>query len=149
MRRLFHLLCLILIFALSGPIRAQTPVVHEHGAISSREGVSLTPRGIKAPEAPRIEIIAPELNATVISPAIVRLKFRPSSPAVVKLDTFKAFYGTFKIDITSRLLKVAQITSEGLTLEGAQLPSGNHKILLEIEDSEGRIGTQILSLNVQ
>jgi hypothetical protein len=34
-------------------------------------------------------------------------------------------------------------------VEGAQLPSGSHRIALEIEDSAGRVGTQLLSVTVQ
>ena len=71
------------------------------------------------------------------------------SPSAAKPESFRALYGAFRVDITSRLLQVAKLSAEGLTVEAASLPVGSHRIFLEIEDSVGRTGTQLLSVTVQ
>lgn len=124
-------------------------LVSEQEAAQSRAAPQLSARTVRVPDAPQIDIIAPDIKGSITSPTVVQLRFKPVSPAVIKPESFKALYGAFRIDITSRLLKVARLDGEGLTVEGAQLPSGSHRIALEIEDSAGRVGTQLLSVTVQ
>jgi hypothetical protein len=133
---------------------AQSPaapglLVSEQEASASRAAPQLNARTARVPDAPQIDIIAPDIKGSITSPTVVQLRFKPVSPAVIKPGSFKALYGAFRIDITSRLLKVARLDGEGLTVEGAQLPSGSHRIALEIEDSAGRVGSQLLSVTVQ
>ena len=124
-------------------------LVSEQEAAQSRAAPQLSARTVRVPDAPQIDIIAPDIKGSITSPTVVQLRFKPVSPAVIKPESFKALYGAFRIDITSRLLKVARLDGEGLTVEGAQLPSGSHRIALEIEDCAGRVGTQLLSVTVQ
>ena len=124
-------------------------LVSEQEASQSRAAPQLSARAARVPDAPQIDIIAPDIKGSITSPTVVQLRFKPVSPAVIKPESFKALYGEFRIDITSRLLKVARLDGEGLTVDGAQLPSGSHRIALEIEDSAGRVGTQLLSVTVQ
>jgi hypothetical protein len=133
---------------------AQSPaapglLVSEQEASASRAAPQLNARTARVPDAPQIDIVAPDIKGSITSPTVVQLRFKPVSPAVIKPESFKALYGAFRIDITSRLLKVARLDGDGLTVEGAQLPSGSHRIALEIEDSAGRVGTQLLSVTVQ
>ena len=133
---------------------AQSPaapglLVSEQESSASRAAPQLNARTARVPDAPQIDIIAPDIKGSITSPTVVQLRFKPVSPAVIKPGSFKALYGAFRIDITSRLLKVARLDGEGLTVEGAQLPSGSHRIALEIEDSAGRVGSQLLSVTVQ
>jgi hypothetical protein len=41
------------------------------------------------------------------------------------------------------------VTPAGLQASGAQLPSGSHKLLIEVADNLGRIGRQPLEFVVQ
>ena len=108
----------------------------------------LTPKS--APRgAPVIEVLSPNLNDIIKSPTKIHLKFNAEPESSVIASTFKATYGSLNFDITSRLLRFAQPTSEGLIVEQATLPPGNHKILLEIQDAKGRVGSQLLSFKVQ
>jgi hypothetical protein len=67
----------------------------------------------------------------------------------VNADSFKVFYGTFQIDITNRILKAAQITSSGLDVKEASLPRGNHKLTLNIQDSEGRLALRTIEFEIK
>lgn len=100
-------------------------------------------------DAPIIDIIAPKLDAPIGSPTPILLKFVPKAPANVKPDSFKAYYGTFQIDITNRLLGVAQVTAQGINLKEAALPKGNHKLTLNVQDSEGRVGMRTIEFEIK
>jgi hypothetical protein len=96
-----------------------------------------------------LDLLAPQLGSTVNSPTQIDLKFLPKNPATVKPETFKAYYGTFQVDITSRLLKVAKVTTQGVNVPEASLPKGSHKITLNIEDTEGRIGSRTIEFDMK
>ena len=110
--------------------------------------IQITPRLSPVKDAPRIELISPKLPGTVGSPTVIDLRFQAASPSSIKPDSFKALYGTFQIDITKRLLNVANVTGDGVRVDEANLPKGRHKILLTVEDSLGRIGNQAVEFEV-
>ena len=72
----------------------------------------------------------------------------PSTPSAVRPETFKALYGRLRIDITQRLLSATTITTQGITVKEASLPKGSHRLLLSIEDTEGRQGQKVLEFEV-
>jgi hypothetical protein len=98
--------------------------------------------------APNILIISPTLPGAVKSPATIELQFEAVAPSAVKPKTFKAFYGTFGIDITERLLAVANVSASGIKVQEAALPKGDHKILLTVEDTDGRRGSRTIEFEV-
>lgn len=109
------------------------------------------PLGVKAgvlPGAPRIHVIAPELNGPIASPSTIELQFQAAAPSTVRPETFQALYGRLRIDITQRLLNATAVTAQGITVKQARLPKGSHRLLLSIEDSEGRLGQKTLDFEV-
>ena len=58
-------------------------------------------------------------------------------------------FSTFKNDITDRLLKEATKTLAGLKLANVEVPAGRHKILLHINDSQGRTAEKELAFRVE
>jgi len=154
MRQIFFAAALCLPFSVYAQVQLVTAdemrlSAAQAGGIVGGDDAPLIPRAAPDIGAPLIEILSPDIKGVVTSPAKVQLRFRPESPAVVRPESFKASYGAFRLDITSRLLQFAKPTQEGLVVEQANLPSGSHKILLEIQDSAGRTGTQLLSFTVQ
>jgi len=109
----------------------------------------LYPKVVPPLDAPVIDVITPKLDSFIASPTPILLKFVPKAPANVKPDSFKAYYGTFQIDITNRLLGVAQVTAQGINLKEAALPKGSHKITLNVQDSEGRVGSKIIEFEIK
>ncbi|MBU3603265.1 hypothetical protein [Polynucleobacter sp. AP-Kaivos-20-H2] len=107
------------------------------------------PRVVPPLDAPVIDVITPKLDGSITSPTPILLKFVPKAPANVKPESFKAYYGTFQIDITNRLLGVAQVTAQGINLKEAALPKGSHKITLNVQDSEGRVGSKIIEFEIK
>ena len=108
-----------------------------------------TPRRVLQPGAPRIELLSPDINKPVAAPTNIELRFVGSSPAEPRPESFKAMYGAFRIDITQRLLKVAKVTKDGISVSGADLPAGKHQLTLTLTDTMGRQTQQVLSFVVQ
>ncbi len=111
--------------------------------------IQLIPKTVSSPDAPKIELLAPKLDASISSPTPIQLKFSPKSPATVNTDSFKVLYGTFQIDITNRILKVAQVSPSGIDVKEASLPRGNHRLILNIQDSEGRLASRVIEFEIK
>jgi hypothetical protein len=116
---------------------------------SSKNPIAFYPKYIPPKDAPVIELLVPNLQSPIYSPTAIEVKFVPKSPASIKPETFKAYYGTFQIDITERLLGVAKVAAQGITVKEAALPKGDHKITLNVEDSEGRVGSKVVTFEVK
>jgi hypothetical protein len=99
-------------------------------------------------DAPVIHLLAPKLPGSVSSPTPIELKFQATPPGKVKPETFKVLYGNLQIDITRRILSVTKVTESGVQVQEASLPKGKHKLMMLIEDSEGRVGNRLVSFEV-
>ena len=107
-----------------------------------------TAKASPLPGAPVIEVISPRLNAPITSPSSIELLFQPAAHSAVRPETFRVLYGRLRLDITQRLLSATPITARGITVKEASLPKGSHRLLLSIEDTEGRQGQKVLELEV-
>jgi len=111
-------------------------------------GVVPASRTSPQPGAPRIELVSPDLNKPVSIPTRIEVRFSGNPPAEPKPETFRALYGAFKIDITQRLLSIAKVTKDGLSVTDAALPSGKHQLILLLTDSLGRETQHQVSFSV-
>jgi hypothetical protein len=109
----------------------------------------LIPKSTPHKDAPVIELSAPKLSTYVTSPTPIELRFQPSPPSTVRLDTLKVLYGALEIDITKRILNVAKVTEAGVSVLNATLPIGKHKMSVVIEDTAGRKGKKIIEFEVK
>ena len=100
------------------------------------------------PGAPVIEVVSPKLSAPISSPSTIELLFQSATNSAVRPETFKAQYGRLRIDITERLLNATKVTAQGIMVKEASLPKGSHRLLLSIEDSEGRQGQKTIEFEV-
>lgn len=89
------------------------------------------------------------LDKPLKNPFSMEIFFKSQAGVGLDLSSFKALYGTFKIDITERLLKEATKTIAGLKVANVEVPSGRHTILLRINDSQGRMAEKELSFKVE
>jgi hypothetical protein len=148
--RKFLLAALVILFlplqALAEPLWLVTP---EEMLKSNSVKRPLYPKVVPPLDAPVIDVITPKLDSFIASPTPILLKFVPKAPANVRPDSFKAYYGTFQVDITNRVLGVAQVTAQGINLKEAALPKGSHKITLNVQDSEGRVGSKTIEFEIK
>jgi hypothetical protein len=106
-------------------------------------------KSVAPKDAPLIELSAPKLSAPVSSPRPIELKFQPTPPSSVKPETFKVLYGSFEIDITKRILNMAKVTKAGVSVQEANLPKGNHKLMMVVKDTAGRRGNRSIDIEVK
>ena len=102
------------------------------------------------PLGPVIQLLDPlSLDLPFKNPFKMEVIFKPQNGSEVDFSTFKAFYGTFKLDITDRLLKEAVKTSSGLRLANVKIPSGRHKLYISIKDNLGHSAAKELAFKVE
>ena len=100
-------------------------------------------------DAPVIQIVAPTIHGPLKTPFPIRVSFQAPAGANINPATFKIFYGLFKLDITERVTKKAKVTAMGIEVEDANIPNGNHKLTLQVADTQGRVGETSLSFVVE
>jgi hypothetical protein len=102
-------------------------------------------------DAPTITVVSPDHSAPIQPPVDIDVHFKAAQGATVNLASLKIMYGFLKLDITRRILDApgVQVSAAGLKASGAQLPSGSHKLVIEIADNIGRTGRQPLEFTVR
>ena len=124
-------------------------LVHEHEAEQSRAApAQIVPRAAPVPGAPGIRLVAPDTASTITSPTRIELRFEPGPQTSIRPETFRVLYGAFKLDITRRITANSQVSARGIEVAEAHLPKGSHRLLLEIQDSAGRVGERVISFVV-
>jgi len=137
--------------ALLSPLAQSAPlqlVSTEEMQASNAAPPPFVARSVPDRNAPQIELLNPKLPSTVSSPTPIEVKFQPAASSQVKPETFKVLYGSFQIDITRRILNVAKVTDSGIQVQEASLPKGKHKLLMQIEDNAGRVGSRQVEFEV-
>lgn len=135
---------------LSVPAAQAIELVSESEAQASRAApVAFAARAVPVPDAPRINLLAPRLDAPVGSPTAIHLKFEAADKASIRPETFKVYYGAFKLDITGRITAAAKVTADGIEVGEARLPKGSHRLTVAVEDSQGRVGERNVSFVVE
>ena len=117
------------------------------GAQAFEEPGALRPRGVS----PFIEVLKPlpAEDFKVKAPFSIAVKFKNLADADIVPSTFKVLYGTFKLDITSRLTSFVKVTKEGFHLDNAQIPTGKHRLILQVQDEKQRVAERELKVEVE
>jgi hypothetical protein len=117
------------------------------GEAGFNEQPALRPRAL----VPLIDILKPEpvSDMRVKAPFAIEVLFKGQADAPIDPTTFKVMYGAFKIDITSRITKFVKVTKEGFALEHAQIPSGKHRLTLQVMDEKQRVAERELRVEVE
>ena len=99
---------------------------------------------------PLIEVISPVIkDGKVASPVSIEVRFKSVTGKSIDSSTFKVFYGAFKLDVTSRLLKTAKVTNAGFAVEKANIPAGSHRLVMRVSDDSGATGLRELKFTVE
>jgi hypothetical protein len=103
-------------------------------------------------DAPTITVVSPDRSGGAIQPPVdIEVHFKPAQGANVNVSSLKITYGFLHLDITQRILSApgVQVTAAGLKASGAKLPSGSHKLVIEVADNVGRTGRQPLEFVIK
>jgi len=110
---------------------------------STAKTIATSTRGIT--RRPSLVLISPV--ASVISPFTLKIGFRTYGGSTIRPRSFKAAYlKNPNVDLTARIMPY--VTATGVKMEGAEAPPGHHQIVFKIEDSDGREGTAVFTLDV-
>ncbi|MDD5248756.1 MAG: hypothetical protein PHY45_07215 [Rhodocyclaceae bacterium] len=103
-----------------------------------------------APGAPDISMVSPaSLAEPLKAPFPIRIVFKAQDGATIKPESFRALYGFLKVDITERLAGRAKVGPEGISVDSANIPAGNHRIVLRVSDDRDRQGETEIRFTVQ
>ena len=102
-----------------------------------------------SPAATSIRVITPSVQgALVAAPLRIELSFAAAPGARIVPTTFRVLYGVLKIDLTERLRKFATVTESGALVERAQVPEGQHRLIMQVADDQGHTAEQELRIRV-
>lgn len=103
-----------------------------------------------APGVPEISVVSPaSVSEPLKAPFPIKVTFKAKEGATIKPDSFRALYGFLKVDITDRLAGRAKVGPEGLTVESADIPAGNHRLMLRVSDDRDRQAETEIRFSVQ
>jgi hypothetical protein len=119
-------------------------------SLRAKPGAAFVPRAADL-NAPAISVVQPDRSAPIQPPVDIDVRFKPAEGASVNVGSLKITYGWLGLDITQRILGApgVQVSSGGLKASGARLPSGSHKLVIEVADNYGRAGRQPLEFTVR
>jgi hypothetical protein len=121
----------------------------EVGRFGSDSDSWLMPLSVSSTRSPAIEVVNPSLLAGPLpSPVSIEVAFRAEG-ASIDVNSFRIFYGGLRLNITSRVLEHVTLTDKGLKIHNAQIPTGKHRLFLEVSDSKGRKAERELRIHVQ
>jgi hypothetical protein len=97
---------------------------------------------------PSIQVVSPPAAAGVMhSPLELKLRFHAFGGAAIDPETVVVTYlKTPAIDVTQRL--APYITADGIAIDHAELPAGDHQFWIELKDKSGRVGTAEFTVQV-
>jgi hypothetical protein len=109
----------------------------------------IVPRVVVPPraDATTIRVVSPSGNG-VAAPVRIEVAFKPAPGARIVPSSFRVLYGLLKIDLTDRLKKHATVSESGVVVEQAQVPDGQHRLILQVADDQGNTAEQELRLRV-
>lgn len=124
-------------------------VTQEEMQESNKAPIRFTAKSAPEKDAPIIEVLTPVIAGAISSPTPIKMVFQANAPSNVKPDTFKVLYGTFEIDITKRITGKTPVTEQGLQVAQAELPKGRHKLLISVQDTNGRVGNKVIEFEIK
>ena len=117
----------------------------------ARAPAAVRSRGAGTPRdaAPAIRVLSPVANgAPVAAPLRIELAFKPAPGTRILPESFRVLYGLLKIDLTQRLRQHATVSESGVVVERAQVPDGQHRLILQVSDDKGNAAEQELRVRV-
>jgi hypothetical protein len=144
------LLSIVFIFGLQTSLAQPLFLVtQEEMQESNKAPIRFTAKSAPEKDAPIIEVLTPVIAGAISSPTPIKMVFQANAPSNVKPDTFKVLYGTFEIDITKRITGKTPVTEQGLQVAQAELPKGRHKLLISVQDTNGRVGNKVIEFEIK
>lgn len=129
---------------LASPAWAVTLIKNDEAKQPPASGVLAT-RGIS--RGPGVKLVSPEPAATITSPFNLKVVFEPRGGAKIDPAATKVTYlRATPVDLLPRVKP--GLSEQGIALDSAEVPPGEHAIQISVQDSEGRVTNTVIQLNV-
>ncbi|MDR3435862.1 hypothetical protein [Telmatospirillum sp.] len=124
---------------------AATTLITDDEAKRPNDTQTSATRGIT--RGPSIRYDAPPAGPAAHAPFDFHVQFEAHGGATIDPSHIKVTYLKVpSVDLTERLRPY--ISADGINMPKAQVPSGEHPLRVEVEDSDGRSSEQMISLKV-
>jgi hypothetical protein len=145
MRNYLIALAYFCLLTLTSPVSAGLLLVTPAEAVLPAGDVPAM-RGIT--RGPSIELASPNPGIkSVKSPFDFKVRFLPHSGSTIDLSSVQVLYvKTPTVNLTQRM--ATYISDKGISVTGAQVPPGEHTVVVSVADSSGRRGTSVMVINV-
>jgi hypothetical protein len=95
-----------------------------------------------------IVVYPPPKTGMIQSPFAFKVKFEPHGGTKIDLDTLTILYKRIPaIDLTARVKPY--VRPEGIDMPGAEVPAGDHRIMIFVKDSAGHEGQADIRFDVE
>ena len=137
---------LLLSFATPQICVAQMLISQAEANLPQSSEVGIATRGLT--RGPAIELVSPAAGTSnVRSPMPLKIKFTGRNNVAIDQASVKLTYlKTPSVDLTERIK--SYLTKDGLEMNAAEVPPGNHVLRLEVKDAEGRSTSQTITLSI-
>jgi hypothetical protein len=138
----------------AGPTEGVWLITPEEAAMAPEAAGQITTRGLlpfdaarEAPDTgPLIEVLKPQDGKVLSPPLEVSVKFAPRN-APVDVSSLKVqVVKLVPIDITDRVRPY--VTAEGIEIPDAKLPSGEHKVRINLSDNAGGVSRKEMTVTI-
>ena len=126
-----------------------TQTEYLESAAQDKVAPSFTARSSPLPSDPMIEIRSPSLTSPIKGPVSIDLRCLSSGAAKINWESLKIMYGAFKLDITERVKKEGKMLSDGIQIASANLPSGSHKLVIQVANTDGKLAEREVRFTVE
>jgi hypothetical protein len=99
-------------------------------------------------DAPNILWVRPNPVEAVQSPLSIQVLIVPGERAHIDWDSLRIFYGALRFDITDRILAKAKREDNQLIISSVSVPTGSHRLLIQVSDNQRRRAQRELTLHV-
>lgn len=132
--------------ALAGPLSVHAFELITRDEIASiRDGSLLGSELEAAPRravanAPVIELLEPNAANKFRAPVNVHVRLSPGVGSAIDMSSLEIRYigSIFSFDITDRILEHAEVKDGEIIADNADLPAGEHEILIRVNDNKNR-----------
>jgi len=126
-----------------------TQTEYLESAAQDKIAPSFTARSSPLSSDPVIEIRSPSLTGPIKAPVSIDLRCLTSGAARINWDSLRIMYGAFKLDITERVRKEGKILSDGIQIASANLPSGSHRLVIQVANTDGKLAEREVRFTVE
>lgn len=125
--------------------KAEMLISTQEAALPSASAAGITFRSVT--RGPKVQLVSPAGAGVVHSPVALHLKFESYGGATIDPGSVKVTYMKKPaVDLTARVK--TYIRPDGVDMETAEIPPGEHVIKVDVTDSQGRAGSNTFTLKI-